>query len=251
MIEAVRQRAQDLHVALGRRRVHLRRSTASDAPVNLEPRVPHRDLLADPDVLRPGRPAGNDEIAAKADGVDRLGGDAFEVAHAFEIDDRDPGLGHVGEHEAGGLDEPDPAARLLPHEGGEELLDQGAAERGRGIALDHLATVAVDRQRAGLRIEAAFELGQTRIAHQGEEVRFGPPFGRARIEPRTAMGEREAPVVRHTRAGGERDRVEPVGREAFHGVAANFLQRGGHGGYSGPMGAVLRARSYAPGSRAS
>src|SRR5262249_38495970 len=107
-------------IDVGRRATH-------DPLDDLEPHPQaDRDLLPDQIELAPGWPAGDVEVAAKSQRMDRHADDAFDCGNRSEVDDRDHLVGDVGKAETRRVEYARRATQFVGAVAGEEALDRRA-----------------------------------------------------------------------------------------------------------------------------
>src|SRR3546814_3813700 len=96
MPEALAQGERDVHVTLGRVRIHVGGRTARDAADHLQRRAADADLVSEPAEFRPGRQALDEDVAAEAARIDRLARHPLEIVDAGQVYQRD-GVGQRSE----------------------------------------------------------------------------------------------------------------------------------------------------------
>ena len=100
---------------------------------------------------------------------------------------------------------------------------------GRAATARRCVAIMSHHQRMARLVVARVEPGEALVLHQHQKADFRQIGRRRRIEPARPVLDRVEAVGRQRPPGRKRDALEPIGREALHGIAVDAFDAGRRG----------------------
>ena len=226
MAEIAHHGVWQVEVARGGHGIHIDRRTALDALGDVEANLADRECLADQVELAPGGPAGDMQVAAKAQGIDGLAREIFERGDTCQVDDRDDLFGDIRKAVIAAHQHSWRSLQFLCAVVLEEGLDGRTSRRRFKVGTHDLGAVVTDRQEVGGVVEACAERGQPLVPHQHQEEGLRKVFWVGRIKTARAVLDGVAAIARQRLGPAQGDRGQPLGGEALDRIAVDALDAG-------------------------